>query len=547
MPLVQTASIVRSVGGSSVATFASAVAAGNTLIAVCSNYDGGFTSATGSRNGLLAAAVQEVRGTNNYLQILYRLIASSGTEAVTFTGGSYIVGVVMEWSGIATSGALDATGTTTAGPVVTATTPNTTDADVVICGYVANQDSANIGYGTPATGYTLADVNNNSATNTGYLAAWKVASGIETSSATASPANIPGTALDGVIATFKAASINITIALTGNAAAAVQGGLGVQTPAGLTWDNGVTWDGGVLWDAPSSSITIALAGIEAAATAGDLGSNRARALTSISAAAGAGSLGTTRTIGLAGSAASADAGSVTTAGEAAAQPGGVSAAASVGAPAVSGEASKAVAGVAATSAAGSALAAGSAAAGPAGVSAQSAVGPATASGGVVVPGNAVPGGVAATSAVGQAQAIGAARVTASGVSASALTGNAAAAGAALATPLGVFASASVGSVASSSAGIATPAGVFAAAAVGQVVASATAFAAAAGVSASAFIGQANAFGAAIAMPLGMQAATAVASFAIQVDLTNWIRYAVLAEHRTYKIPREARNWTLKTP
>ena len=138
--LVQSSSTLRTDGGGSAGpvTFPSALTAGNFVVLVVSNYAGGYATATGGRIGALTAAAQEVRGSNNYLQILYKENVTADAETIAVSSASYCVARASEFSGVAISGAKDTLGTTTIGGTVTATTANPTAESLVIVSYTSN-------------------------------------------------------------------------------------------------------------------------------------------------------------------------------------------------------------------------------------------------------------------------------------------------------------------------------------------------------------------------------------------------------------------------
>ncbi|HEY9273639.1 hypothetical protein, partial [Achromobacter sp.] len=208
MALVQTSSPLRTQGALGTISLPS-VAAGNALIVVCSNFGSGFTSVTGSVNGAFTKAVGIIDNGSNAVEVWYKLNTSSGSETISFgvtsaTGDTYISADAMEWSGVATSSALDRTGTGTDSLMATASAANTQAAVLVIHATVCDTGNSALGWGVPS-GYTLVDREADSNNFTGYQAAYKTVSATETSTGTATSSALAGSNFDSVIATFKLA------------------------------------------------------------------------------------------------------------------------------------------------------------------------------------------------------------------------------------------------------------------------------------------------------------------------------------------------------
>lgn len=169
------------------------------------NYPSGFDSVIGSVNGAYTKAVGYIDEDNNSAEIWYFPNASASTETLTITPtvptDIYISGRACRFSGIATSSPLDQTGTSNGSTSVTASGANTQASELVLMLGVADVGSSSFGFTTPS-GYTQLGVEQDSNSYTGFIAAYKVVSATETSSAT----GIGSAWSDNVIATFKAAT-----------------------------------------------------------------------------------------------------------------------------------------------------------------------------------------------------------------------------------------------------------------------------------------------------------------------------------------------------
>jgi hypothetical protein len=205
--LIQRAAPLRTNNSSDVTPygFAADVRAGSLLTLQIANYLTGLASITDNRGNTWQRAATN-GDESNFAEIWYAMNAAPGPTTLTIrptsTGFNYLSGILQEWGGMATSGALDATGLSSTGSVSTAATTTET---LVLLAVVADVGVNPTGYQTP-TGvgaWTLNDTAQNSTFDSGFLAAHLVASaaGVQT----ASGWNPLNTSSESVLAAFKAA------------------------------------------------------------------------------------------------------------------------------------------------------------------------------------------------------------------------------------------------------------------------------------------------------------------------------------------------------
>lgn len=245
---------VRTTGSTPAQITLNGVAAGALIIVESSDFDpilsvgsnrgsGGSTSPT-----TLSVAVNHGDGSPgtdyNEVGVWYLENATGGNYVLSINsnggaGNAYISATAQEWSGMVTSGVLDRTGIGANALTATASAANTGADRLVITAVVADLGSSNNNFGTPS-GYTLLDRENDSNSFTGYQAAYKTVSALETSTATHTATGGTASQYDTVIATFKIAAggggTSLTpgqdaIALTGPAPTLAQTANQSLTPA----------------------------------------------------------------------------------------------------------------------------------------------------------------------------------------------------------------------------------------------------------------------------------------------------------------------------
>ncbi|MCC6831102.1 MAG: choice-of-anchor C family protein [Thermoleophilia bacterium] len=216
-------------GASVTATFGTATAARNLLVATVMDVNGSCSTTTFTAPVGWVRAASVCRGANGPIEIWYRSNAPAGITGVTFgtghTGANSRLQVT-EWSGAAMAGALDRTGTSSSATSGTAPSVSTSG-NVSESGELAIttfQTSGGLTSLTPGTGWT----NIGSSAATGFIADHRIdpASGAALSeTVTASP----GTTWGAAIATFRAAETTAP-----NAADAVGGPADWQNTASQT-------------------------------------------------------------------------------------------------------------------------------------------------------------------------------------------------------------------------------------------------------------------------------------------------------------------------
>jgi hypothetical protein len=201
--LLQTSTLLRTEGSGATSnhSYTSNLAAGSLSLVFVGNFPSGMASVVGT-SGAYTKAVGYSDGGDNWCEIWYRANVGGGAETVTFTptstSGNYLTCVMQEWGGMVTASALDQIGS--AGALTVSTAGATTQAsEVAFTISVADQGTANVGWGTPSL-YTLIARENDSNTYTGMQAAYRLLIATGTQTATHTSSGIPG---DSVIATFK--------------------------------------------------------------------------------------------------------------------------------------------------------------------------------------------------------------------------------------------------------------------------------------------------------------------------------------------------------
>lgn len=332
-------------------SFPSALLAGSAIIVVAANFSGASLAASGSTNGSLTKAVSTNSGGANYSTIFYKENVSAGAETITVSGGDYISAVALEVTGLLTASSLDKTGTT-ATKTVTASAANSQADELAVVCFASNGGGSNIGIAVPTSGYVTDNLENDADNNTGYIAAHKIVSASETSSASMTGTN-GGDSWNGVIATFKAAAgggdVSVALtgvegtgapgtltpatdkaltsstgtgavgtvtqsrtkALTGNAGTGAVGTVVAARDTGLTGAEGTGVVGDVTASTGSSDVSVALSGVEGTGGVGDTAPAIDTALTGATGTSAAGTVGPGATAALSGVAGAGAVGDVT--------------------------------------------------------------------------------------------------------------------------------------------------------------------------------------------------------------------------------------------
>jgi hypothetical protein len=207
--LIQQAAPLRT-NNSSEATpygFTSDVRAGSLLTLQIANYLTGIDSITDTRGNTWQRAATN-GDDSNFAEIWYAENAAPGPTTLTIrpvsTGLNYLSGILQEWGGVVSSGALDVIGASS-GPPTSTSGPTTVTETLALLAVVADVGVNPTGYVVP-TGWTLNDTAQNSTVDSGFLAAHMIATA--TGVQTATGWNPSATSSEAVIATFKAAYPN---------------------------------------------------------------------------------------------------------------------------------------------------------------------------------------------------------------------------------------------------------------------------------------------------------------------------------------------------
>jgi hypothetical protein len=140
-----------------------------------------------------------------------KVVTSSGTFTVTVAtnqaANNFIEAVAVEFSGLTTSSWLDQSSvgnwSASTSKTVTDAGANTQASELVLFTAAHNSNATNVGI-NPPTGYTQLAVNQDSNATIGFIAAYKIVSSIETSSASWTWTDSSGGAA--VLSTYKAAA-----------------------------------------------------------------------------------------------------------------------------------------------------------------------------------------------------------------------------------------------------------------------------------------------------------------------------------------------------